>query len=369
MDIESTIRHAILSAEEKARAVIGGAEPEQEVTDSLRRAAETDTDAPWRSLRKQLNPSRSRRRLWTVVAAAAAVVIAAGITFTLMSRTAEPRRPQYALFDGSRAAPGNKGGNIIIGGSEFSIPEGTQMEVDSEGVTFASTHNDGRRVRLMADGGNITVRTPRGGKAGFTTADGTEISLNADTKVSLNATAAGSERRISLQGEACLHVAHNEERPFYVSIGALQVHVTGTVFNVSARPGRPVSVTLTDGSVRIERKDGSLVATLKPGEQFTSSADGTGFSVSRADTDAALAWTRGQFVFRDEPLADIMHDISLWYDVDFTVPKSLAGRRYSGELSRTETLEPLLKVLRLTGEMEFIDHGNHKVEIVDKKKQ
>ena len=41
-------------------------------------------------------------------------------------------------------------------------------------------------------------------------------------------------------------------------------------------------------------------------------------SVSRGDTDAFLAWTRGTLVFQRAPLAEVTAELSRWYGVTFT---------------------------------------------------
>ena len=48
-------------------------------------------------------------------------------------------------------------------------------------------------------------------------ADGTEVWLNAESRIEFPSNFQGNERRVSLQGEAYFKVARNEQSPFIVS--------------------------------------------------------------------------------------------------------------------------------------------------------
>lgn len=364
MNIDNAISRAIETAQTKASRIIDNGKVERQVLTDLKQRAAVDTDREWQLMRHRLHRKSARYRWLKWSTAAAAVIISAAVTFAVLDVNNNTPRPEYAILDSRTVLPGHRSAVIMVGNDTLRMTESTDLSISQGSITLSNRHERTQTTRRTAGTGTIVVTTPRGCETTFRMEDGTTISLNSDSRITLRPTGNSRQRRVSLEGEAYFEVAKNATRPFYVELDGMQVHVTGTAFNVNARHGGTVAVTLLEGSVRIERSDGTLLATLRPGEQFNGSAGGRQFGITRADTDAALAWHRGEFVFKDTRLDDIARQLSLWYNIDITVPPALAGRRYSGELNRRGSLEPLLKVLRLTGEMEFIDRGDGHVEII-----
>lgn len=108
-------------------------------------------------------------------------------------------------------------------------------------------------------------------------ADGSRVMLNAGSKVAIAYSA--HERLLRLtNGRARFAVAHDSARPFVVMAGDRAVVARGTLFDVSLS-GQGVAVTLIEGSVDLERREGGErprhLARLRPGEQasFASGVD------------------------------------------------------------------------------------------------
>lgn len=339
-----------------------------DVLKDIEHSSQLDMDAEWRQFsRKRLHKSAHLKRLWLAVAAASVLAVVT-VTWLFMQRSDTDGGQQYALFDSSSVQPGVRTAVLTVGGDTYRLSASSQLEFMSQQIRLGSAKGNQPKVLKASAGSKATVSVPRGGEYSLVLADGTRVWLNSDTKLTFTAQQGTSERRVTLEGEAYFEVKKNAECPFYVTVGDMQVHVTGTKFNVKARQGVPIVITLESGAVQMERRDGTLMAALRPGEQFKSDADGGSFSVEQADIETALAWKNGKFIFKDVPLSEIAQQLSLWYNVDISVPQSLADRRYSGELNRYKSIEPLLKVLRLTGEMEFIDRGNGLMQIEEKRK-
>ncbi len=79
-----------------------------------------------------------------------------------------------------------------------------------------------------------TLRTPRGGQYQLVLPDGSKIWLNAASAVTYPTVFTGKERRITIDGEAYLEVAHDAKKPFKVQANGTEVEVLGTHFNVHA---------------------------------------------------------------------------------------------------------------------------------------
>src|SRR5690606_12315868 len=79
-----------------------------------------------------------------------------------------------------------------------------------------------------------TISTPRGGQYQVKLPDGTQIWLNAATKLRYPTTFYEKERVVELEGEAYFEVAKNAKMPFKVKSNNQLITVLGTHFNVSS---------------------------------------------------------------------------------------------------------------------------------------
>ncbi|EFA44105.1 sigma factor regulatory protein, FecR/PupR family [Hallella bergensis DSM 17361] len=83
-------------------------------------------------------------------------------------------------------------------------------------------------------------------------ADGTRVTLNADSRLIYPERFDGQIRRVKLVGEAFFEVAHDQAHPFYVDTYNMEIKVTGTQFNVASYPEyHQITTTLFEGSVLI----------------------------------------------------------------------------------------------------------------------
>ncbi|WP_431294484.1 FecR family protein [Pedobacter sp. P26] len=163
-----------------------------------------------------------------------------------------------------------------------------------------------------------------------------------------------------MTGEGYFEVAHVERNgnrvPFFVSVIKNQeqvekVEVLGTHFNINAYTNESrIETTLINGSIKLASKYNHNVL-LKPGEM---SKLGNGkIEVKQADTEMAIAWKNGAFVFRED-LPSVMRKIARWYDVEIvyqqTAPENLM---LGGWISRSSNISEVLNHIQLTGKVHF----------------
>lgn len=150
--------------------------------------------------------------------------------------------------------------------------------------------------------------TAVGEQASVTLDDGSRVQLNTDTALSVEFTA--GERHVKLlKGEAWFDVTSESERPFTVDAGFGRVQVTGTRFNVRMDDGAAV-VSLDEGSVKLYSvQDQDSPMSLSPGQQARILPDGVS-SAESFDRSLVTAWQRGQFVFYDKPLAEVVANLN-----------------------------------------------------------
>ncbi|MDW3714236.1 MULTISPECIES: FecR family protein [unclassified Pseudomonas] len=161
----------------------------------------------------------------------------------------------------------------------------------------------------------------------LTLADGSVITLDADSAVSVDLGAA--ERHVELRrGGAFFEVSHGEV-PFVVEAAGGEARVLGTRFGVRLRHGG-ARVTVEQGRVGVTAAPGQPQAVLGANQQLAYS-DGKAAEAWTVDASAQLAWREGRLTFYKTPLADVLADLARYYPGRIVLlDDELAARRISG---------------------------------------
>ncbi|WP_081375456.1 FecR family protein [Pseudomonas chlororaphis] len=147
-------------------------------------------------------------------------------------------------------------------------------------------------------------RTAQGEQQQIQLADGSRITLDADSALDVQLTP--NARQIVLRkGEALFDVAHDPARPFSVQAGEVRATALGTVYAVR-REGPQAQVIVARGRVAVS--DAASQVVLQAGEAVARQAAGLG-AKHPVDTDNALAWRHGRLVFDQAPLAQVLEQL------------------------------------------------------------
>ena len=187
-----------------------------------------------------------------------------------------------------------------------------------------------------------TLATAVAERRSLALADGSTVELNART--SLTVTLEREVRRVRLEdGEAFFAVAKDPGRPFVVETPAGEVRVTGTQFSVRADREGGLAVTVAEGSVQAVPIAGPAVP-LVARQQFTTGPDQSPATLflSPEALDDALAWRRGQAVFRAMPLGDALAHFARYHGRDL----GAVGRAAEYKIGGTYRLDDLDGFLR-----------------------
>ena len=192
-------------------------------------------------------------------------------------------------------------------------------------------------------------RTAVGQRSSLMLTDGSVVELNTASVIQVDFTEGRREVRL-LRGQALFDVAHDSRRPFVVEAAGKRVTALGTRFDVRLESNE-MRVTLIEGSVSVERADGSAAAQadpapvrLRPGEQLIALADQP-FVVQAANVEHAVSWQSGRVVFSDEPLAEVIEEINRYSERKVVLgDSSLAGLRVSG-VFRTGSVDGFVSAL------------------------
>jgi len=238
----------------------------------------------------------------------------------------------------------------------LTAPDGKRIELAAthSGIVIMEDvlYDDSSKVigAGLNSNGSLQLLTPNGGQYQITLSDGTKVWLNAASSLRFPKVFKGTERTVSLEGEAYFEVARNKKKPFIVRTGEQKISVLGTHFNVSAyRQDIASSVTLLEGKVRVAvTGNEGLTAVLKPGQQSVVAQNQ--IKVAEVNVDDFVAWKQGEFMFNNEDLEGVMQKLARWYDLEISVAEDLKGLRIWGSASRKDRFQQVLRLITATDE-------------------
>lgn len=320
-----------------------------------------DLDLVWLGLPVHQNTKHAlisrKTSLWPKYAAAAILlmVLSFGAILVLKQQTAG----SMITYKDDVPAGGNNAILTLADGRRIRLNEAANGAlVEKTGLSITKTA--GGQLIYKVSGATVltgfnTINTPRGGQYQVVLPDGTKIWLNAASELKFPTSFANKElREVELRGEAYFEVAHLVKQPFIVKTAQQAIKVLGTHFNISSyADDMNTKTTLLTGSVSVE--SGSNLVTLKPGQQSVKTT--SGFKVRNIDTEAAVAWKNGYFLFNDESLTNIMKEISRWYDVEVVFTGETGNQHFDGCVSRFKNISEILRKFELTDNVHFRIEG------------
>lgn len=206
-----------------------------------------------------------------------------------------------------------------------------------------------------------TVNADRGQKSRMTLPDGTDIWLNAESKIRFSPEEFHANRVVELEGEAYFKVKRNEKLPFIVKAKDYEVKVLGTEFNVMAYEdmGRTETI-LVKGKVEIIK--GLQIIEMHPGEKVSYEANQ--LVVGKADLEYAKNWRNNELRFVSVPFNEVMLRLERWYDVDIEIADvELFDESFTGVFRNEESITQILEGLKVTSSISYKSTGFKKYVI------
>nr|WP_303109248.1 FecR family protein [uncultured Prevotella sp.] len=309
-----------------------------------------DADAEWQKLAARMSgcsetsdeSGSSTRRfskyriLWTVVATAAAVAIVVVMFFAKDFF----RTDRSALYQ-AKAEPMDI---VILDEDEHEhVVKGNELALAPAPVQKVENH---------------TVVVPAGKDMKITLADGTQVWLNQNSRLTYPTAFRGKERKVSLKGEAYFKVTHDASHPFIVNAGDMQTRVLGTEFNVNASDASHPHVTLVEGSVSVSSMNHPANKVIVPGEDAALNQQGE-IMVSHVDTNDVACWREGIELFDDVTLRDILVQMGSWYNVSVVChDDAVLNTHLRYMYDRKQSLEEAVKMLNQISNNKIKLHNN-----------
>ena len=184
-----------------------------------------------------------------------------------------------------------------------------------------------------------TVKAPKGEHISLVLPDGSQVWLNADSKISYREFSQQENRKVTLKGEAYFDV--REGGSFEVSGEYGTVHVLGTSFNVRQREGLQVSC--FKGSVQVTNSGGQTV-TLKAGNG-TRTKDEALTTPSRFNAEKEASWLTGDFYFESASFEQVVAELERQFNIE-VIYQGKDARTYTGYFNNRDLDEALQLVFQ-----------------------
>ncbi len=212
------------------------------------------------------------------------------------------------------------------------------------------------------------ISMKKGQRGSVTLSDGTLVSLNSESTITLPNTFKSDVREVYLEGEAFFEVARNEDKPFLIYVNGTVVEVLGTSFAVRAFPDdEMVRTTVVEGLVSFREEnerieEGVLLSAGDLGEFNTKK---NRISKEKVKSLAPyLSWKEGYLTFEKATMYEVKKQLERKYDIQVLfAEKDIELLELTAEL-KSRSLRNVLETISLSLNLSF----NLDQEVVEFKK-
>jgi ferric-dicitrate binding protein FerR (iron transport regulator) len=230
-----------------------------------------------------------------------------------------------------------------------------------------------------------TISTRPGSKSKVELPDGTQVWLNADSKLTYAQNFIGNTREVTLTGEAYFDVAHataaetGQKIPFIIHTSSIDIKVLGTAFNVRSYPGeKTIETALIRGSVEVTLHNSSdKKIVLKPDEKLIVKNDNaTIVSNKQALADSSdnepvmmlskihpykedttahyeTLWVKNKLAFENETFDRMLADLERWYNVSIVLKNQTLKELHFTCVFENKSLADVMDALSLARDFRY----------------
>lgn len=269
-----------------------------------------------------------RRRAYRKIAASIVFFLMAGAAMYFFSQ--RQRSPQPLPF-----SVGQFQADLLIGNEVVSLDEKKPFDP---------------AYMAQEKGDKVAIKTKKGQEFKMELPDGTTVWLNADSKLEIAPGYNIQDRSVFLTGEAYFKVAKNKAKPFIVHVGNTSIEALGTAFNVKlyANDSQLLTTQLDEGKIRVSNAGRQEI--LLPGQSIQLNVLNGAFQLQQENRPQDVSnWKDGYFEFDQTPLPEILADLARWYNFTYSLSPVYKNKVLSGKISKKESFEEVLKILRFAG--------------------
>lgn len=196
------------------------------------------------------------------------------------------------------------------------------------------------------------ISSPTGVRSKVLLPDGTEVWLNADSKIRYSIPFVRKIRELELVGEAFLDVAKNSDSPLEIKFDDVKIRVLGTQFNVKAFPEeQKIEVVLKKGSIQLQNdNEGANKKTIQlhPNQQWVYNKTTHFSELNKVKADHFIAWHKNVLILADTPMAEVAKQIERWYGVDVRIMDDELYKYRFTTVFENESLHRVMELLEMS---------------------
>ncbi|HVU54876.1 MAG TPA: FecR domain-containing protein [Puia sp.] len=244
-------------------------------------------------------------------------------------------------------------------------------------LVFFISHPEVIKSDVVQQTAENTISTKPGSKSKIQLPDGSQVWLNADSRITYNESFRGPFREVQITGEAYFDIAKDKDHPFIIHASSIDVRVLGTSLNIRSYTNeKNTEAVLIHGSIEVTlRSNPDKKIILLPNEKLVvqngkaavikgtpsvqKSEDAPVMTLGKAhiepkDTVAMdILWVKNKLAFDHETLEEVSRKIERWYAVKVTIPdEKLKHVEYTG-VFEDESLRQVMEALRWTGNFRY----------------
>lgn len=300
------------------------------------------------------------QKKWFKYAASFFALVSVGLSsyFVFNNHSDIPASIEYVKTEKNIFEPGSKKAYLLSSKGE-TIDLSESFELKNEDGTIISNKSEGivhfqqnETVKKKVE--QHTIYVPKGGEYELLLADGSKVFLNSESKLVFPSHFEEDTRLVELTGEAYFDVK-KDSKLFIVKTADMQIEVLGTSFNVNAYPENvSVNTTLVEGSVKVHVPDNPETFVLVPENNLTLHKSSNEISIRKVNTEIYTAWVKGEFVFRNQPLSEILTQLARWYNfkIEYENP-AIKTMRFTGSAEKIRSLDYLLNQIQYVTDIKY----------------
>lgn len=196
------------------------------------------------------------------------------------------------------------------------------------------------------------LSSPAGTRSKVILPDGSQVWLNAESRIRYSIPFVRETRQMELVGEAFLDIAENQESPLEVKSGQVTVRVLGTRFNMKAFPDdEQVEVVLKEGRVELEHENkgpkGRRVV-LRPGQQWVYDKASNTAALNEVDADRYTAWHKNRLVLDKTSMQEMAKQLERWYGIRVMIMDEALNKYKFTTVFENEPLHRVIELLEMS---------------------
>jgi len=189
------------------------------------------------------------------------------------------------------------------------------------------------------------LQVPSGKLSKITLADGTQVTLNAGSKLKYPNKFRGTLREVRLEGEGFFQVTKRPDQPFVVRTEKLHVQVLGTSFNIrSYKEDTRMEVSVVTGKVAVDSNEKGQSVLLTRQQKASYSVATGKLEKGECDSSDEIAWQNGILNFRNNSMKEVARVLERKFDIDIQLDANMENCNVYAQIGN-EPVDLSLKAL------------------------